>query len=174
MEYLKSYIREVPDFPKKGILFYDITTLMENPTGFKTALDEMEKYVRSVKADKIVAIESRGFIFGAALADRLALPFVSARKPGKLPARTISQEYALEYGTDRLEMHADSVNAGERVVVVDDLIATGGTLKAVCAMVERLGGEVAGISSVIALTFLPFEATLSGYDLNYLISYDSE
>lgn len=174
MEQLKSFIREVPDFPKKGILFYDITTLMENPSGFAMALDAMESYVRATNADKIVAIESRGFIFGAALADRLKLPFVSARKPGKLPAKTISEEYALEYGTDRLEMHADSVRSGERVVVIDDLIATGGTLRAVCSMVERLGGTVAGISSVIALTFLPFAQALSGYDVNYLISYDSE
>lgn len=174
MEQLKSFIREVPDFPKKGILFYDITTLMENPSGFSMALDAMESYVRTTNADKIVAIESRGFIFGAALADRLKLPFVSARKPGKLPAKTISEEYALEYGTDRLEMHADSVRSGERVVVIDDLIATGGTLRAVCSMVERLGGTVAGISSVIALTFLPFAQALSGYDVNYLISYDSE
>lgn len=174
MEKLKSYIREVPDFPKPGILFYDITTLMEAPEGFSMALDAMEKYARLVKADKIVAIESRGFIFGAALADRLKLPLISARKPGKLPSKTISQEYALEYGTDKLEMHADSIVKGDRVVVVDDLIATGGTLKAVCAMVERLGGEVAGISAVIALTFLPFAEALSDYDVNYLISYDSE
>ena len=119
-------------------------------------------------------MESRGFIFGAALADRLNLPLVVARKPGKLPYKTISAQYALEYGTDTLEMHSDAVSTGDKVVIVDDLIATGGTLKAVCGMVEQLGGVVAGISSVVALTFLPFEQSLKGYDFNYLVSYDSE
>ena len=174
MNTLKSFIREVPDFPKEGIVFYDVSTLFQQPEGFRQALDAMEKYVRSIEATKIVAIESRGFIFGAALADRMNLPLVPARKPGKLPYETISEEYALEYGTDKLEMHIDAVGAGERVVIVDDLIATGGTLVAVCALVERLGGVVAGISAVIALTFLPFAEKLSKYDVNYLIGYDTE
>jgi adenine phosphoribosyltransferase len=174
MQDIKSFIREVPDFPKKGIRFYDITTILQDPVGFELALDRMEDYVKSRGAQKLVAVESRGFIFGAALADRLDLPLVVARKPGKLPYKTISAQYALEYGTDTLEMHSDAVGKGERVVIVDDLIATGGTLKAVCGMVEQLGGVVAGISSVVALTFLPFEQSLKGYDCNYLVSYDSE
>jgi len=161
MEELKKYIRSIPDFPKPGINFYDITTLLEN-------------FVRGRQPQKIVGVESRGFVFGAALADRLQLPFIVARKPGKLPYRTVSEEYALEYGTDTLEMHVDAVSKGDRVVVVDDLIATGGSLLAACKLVERLGGEVVGISTVIGLTFLPFESKLSDYEVQYLISYDSE
>ncbi|PWB72583.1 adenine phosphoribosyltransferase [candidate division GN15 bacterium] len=174
MEQLKKYIRSVPDFPKPGINFYDVTTLFQNPVGFNLALDGMEEYVRSRKADKIVAIEARGFILGAALADRLNIGLVPARKPGKLPWRTITEEYSLEYGTDRLQMHADAVQPGERVVIVDDLIATGGTLGAACKLVEQLGGKVVGISSVIGLNFLPYRQRLAGYDLHHLIAYDSE
>lgn len=174
MDQLKQYIRSVPDFPKPGINFYDITTLFQSPVGFEAALDGMEAYVRTRNAQKIVAIEARGFILGAALADRLKLGLIPARKPGKLPWRTVSEEYALEYGTDRLQMHADSVQTGERIVIVDDLIATGGTLKAACRLVERLGGTVVGITSVIGLTFLPYKKHLAGYDVHHLISYDSE
>lgn len=174
MEQIKKYIREVPNFPKPGINFYDITTLFQDPVGFDLALDGMEKYVRSRNPNKIVAIEARGFVFGAALADRLKLSLVPCRKAGKLPYKTITEEYALEYGTDKIQIHADAVSAGDRVVVVDDLIATGGTLLAACKLVERLGGTVTGISSVIGLTFLPYKEKLSGYDLNFLISYDSE
>jgi adenine phosphoribosyltransferase len=174
MEDLKKYIRTVPNFPKAGINFYDITTLFQDPIGFHAALDAMESYIRSRRPNKIVAVEARGFVFGAALADRLKLSLVPARKPGKLPAATITEEYALEYGTDKLQIHADAVVKGDRVVVVDDLLATGGTLAAACRLVERLGGEVVGISGVIALTFLPFAQKLSQYDLHYLISYDSE
>ena len=174
MEQLKKYIRSVPDFPKPGINFYDVTTLFQDPVGFNLALDGMEQYVRSRKADKIVAIEARGFILGAALADRLNIGLVPARKPGKLPWRTITEEYSLEYGTDRLQMHADAVRKGERIVIVDDLIATGGTLGAACELVEQLVGEVVGISSVIGLSFLPYREHLAGYDLHHLIAYDSE
>ncbi|MEA2031344.1 MAG: adenine phosphoribosyltransferase [candidate division Zixibacteria bacterium] len=174
MSELKKYIRSVPDFPKPGICFYDITTLLQNPKGFKLALDKMEQYVRLCQPDTIVAIESRGFVFGAALADRLDIGVVTARKPGKLPSKTISAKYALEYGTDSLELHADAIERGERVVVVDDLIATGGTLKAVCSLVEKLGGEVVGVSAVIDLCFLPWREKMTGYDVNCLISYDSE
>ncbi len=174
MEDLKRYIRNVPDFPKPGILFYDITTLLQNHEGFHKALDRMEAYLRSRKAEKVVAIESRGFVFGAALADRLGIGIVVARKPGKLPYTTISEEYELEYGTDRLEIHRDAIDQGERVVIVDDLIATGGTIKAACKLVERLQGEVAGISVVIDLAFLPWRTALKEYDINYLVSYDSE
>ncbi len=171
---LKKYIRTVPDFPKPGINFYDITTLFQNPTGFRLALGEMEKYVRSKEPQKIVGIESRGFLFAAALADRLQVGLAIARKPGKLPYMSVSEQYDLEYGTDSVVLHEDAVNPGERTVVVDDLIATGGTLQAVCRLVERLGGEVVGISTVIDLSFLPWREKLEKYDVNYLISYDSE
>ena len=174
MEDLKKYIRSVPDFPKPGINFYDITTLLMDPDGFRRALDEMEAYVKSRGAKKIISIESRGFVFGAALADRLGVGLITARKPGKLPYKTVSESYDLEYGTDSLEMHADTVSDGEKVVIVDDLIATGGTLQAACKMVEKLGGEVVGISVVIDLSFLPWREKLDGYDVHYLISYDSE
>jgi len=174
MDNLKKYIRNVPDFPKPGVLFYDITTLLEDSEGFKQVLSRMEEFIKSRNADKIVSIESRGFIFGAALADRLSISLVLGRKPGKLPYETISEEYELEYGTDKLEIHADAVREGERVVIVDDLIATGGTLKSVCSMVEKLGGEVVGISTVIELSFLPWREKLKAYNVQYLVSYDSE
>jgi len=174
MDELKKYIRHVPDFPKPGILFYDITTLFQDPVGFDKALNAMQAFVQKREAQKIVGIEARGFILGGALADRLGLSFVPARKPGKLPSRTIREVYALEYGTDSLELHADGVSPGERVVIVDDLLATGGTVKATCRLVENLGGAVVGISAVIGLNFLPFKQALAGYDVNYLISYDSE
>lgn len=174
MEDLKKYIRSVPDFPKPGINFYDITTLLMDPEGFKAALDSMEEFVRGKKAHKILSIESRGFVFGAALADRLGVGLIPARKPGKLPYKTISEEYDLEYGTDSLEIHADAVSPGEKVVIVDDLIATGGTLQAACKMVRKLGGEVVGISVVIDLSFLPWREKLKDYDVHYLISFDSE
>ena len=174
MDEIKKYIREVPDFPKPGILFYDITTLMQDSVGFKLAVRHMTDYVSSISANKIAAIESRGFFFGGAIADRLGLSLVPVRKPGKLPSKTISEEYALEYGTDKLEIHSDAISSGDRVVVVDDLIATGGTLEATCNMVKRLGGEVAGISAVIDLAFLPWREKLAAYDVDYLISYDSE
>ncbi len=174
MEELKKYIREVPDFPKPGIRFYDISTLLQDENGFGLALDGMQEYAVSRKAEKIVAIEARGFLFGAALADRMDLSLVIARKPGKLPYRTLAQEYDLEYGTDKIEINEDAVTKDERVLVVDDLIATGGTLSAACQLVERMGGKVVGISSVVGLEFLPYRERLKGYDINYLVSYDSE
>lgn len=174
MEELKQYIRSVPDFPKPGINFYDITTLIQNGVGFAKAVDAMEKYTRSRDCQKIVAVEARGLIFGGAIADRLGIGLVPARKPGKLPYKTITEEYALEYGVDRLQLHEDAVTKGERVVIVDDLLATGGTIDAVGRLVGRLGGEVVGISTVIELSFLPWRKRLARYDVNYLISYDSE
>jgi adenine phosphoribosyltransferase len=174
MEELKKYIREVPDFPKPGIRFYDVTTLFQDPVGFDKALGAMQTFIQRREAQTIVGIEARGFILGGALADRLGLSFVPARKPKKLPFRTIREEYALEYGTDALEMHADGVKKGERVVIVDDLLATGGTVKAAGRLVEQLGGNVVGVSAVIGLTFLPFKEALSAYNVNYLISYESE
>ncbi len=171
---LKKYIRSVPDFPRPGISFYDITTLLQDPAGFTLALEAMEEFARSKQADKILAVESRGFLFGAALADRLEAGLALARKKGKLPYKTVSVEYALEYGTDSLEVHEDAINQGERVLIVDDLIATGGTLQAVCKMVEQLSAEVVGISAVIDLSFLPWREKLADYDVNCLVSYDSE
>jgi adenine phosphoribosyltransferase len=173
-EALKRYIRSVPDFPKPGINFYDITTLLQDPAGFTLALEAMEEFARSKQADKILAVESRGFLFGAALADRLEAGLALARKKGKLPYKTVSVEYALEYGKDSLEVHEDAVVKGERVLIVDDLIATGGTLQAVCKMVEQLSAEVVGISAVIDLSFLPWREKLADYDVNCLVSYDSE
>lgn len=173
-EALKRYIRSVPDFPKPGINFYDITTLLQDPAGFTLALEAMEEFARSKHADKILAVESRGFLFGAALADRLEAGLALARKKGKLPYKTVSVEYALEYGKDSLEVHEDAVVKGERVLIVDDLIATGGTLQAVCKMVEQLSAEVVGISAVIDLSFLPWREKLAAYDVNCLVSYDSE
>ena len=174
MEKIKSYIRSVPNFPKEGINFYDITTLLQNPEGFDLTVDKMMEFITPLKPNKIIGIESRGFIFGAALCDRMKLSFIPARKPGKLPYKTISEEYELEYGTDKLEVHIDAVEKGDRVVIVDDLLATGGTMKAVCSLTEKLGGEVVGISTVVDLEFLPWREKLSGYNVNYLISYDSE
>ena len=174
MDDLKKYIREVPDFPKPGIRFYDVTTLFESPEGFHKTLDLMQDYLTGIRAEKVVAVESRGFVLGAALADRMSLPLVLVRKPGKLPYESIRESYELEYGTDSLEIHVDTVGRGERVAVVDDLIATGGTLLATCRMVERLGGVVAGISAVIALTYLPFAEKLAAYDVNYLVTFESE
>ena len=171
---LKKYIRSVPNFPKPGINFYDITTLLQDPNGFDMALDAMETFAREKKTEKILVVESRGFLFGAALADRLKVGLALARKPGKLPYRTISAEYALEYGTDSLELHEDALAAGERVLIVDDLIATGGTLEAVCGMVEQLNAKVVGISAVIDLSFLPWREKLAAYDVDCLIAYDSE
>ncbi|HOP08251.1 MAG TPA: adenine phosphoribosyltransferase [candidate division Zixibacteria bacterium] len=169
-----KYIRSVPDFPKPGVLFYDITTLMKNPEGFRLALDELTSVVKAWEPSLILGIESRGFIFGAPLADRLHAGLVIARKPGKLPSRTVSSEYDLEYGKDSLEIHEDAIKPGDRVVIVDDLIATGGTLQAASHLVEELGGEVAGIAAVIDLSFLPWREKLSRYPVKYLVSYDSE
>lgn len=174
VEDLKQYIRSVPDFPKPGINFYDITTLLQDSEGFRLAVDQLEEYVKGLGVTKILAVESRGFFFAAALADRLGLSMVPARKPGKLPYKTVFEEYELEYGSDKLELHADAVEKGERVVIVDDLIATGGTLLAACRLVEKLGGVVAGVAAVVDLRFLPWREKLAGYDVHCLVSYDSE
>ena len=171
---LCKYIREVADFPKPGVRFYDITTLLQNPIGFGLALDRMESFIRSKAPDVLIGVESRGFIFGSALADRLDLGFALARKAGKLPFDTVSATYELEYGNDSIEIHSDVVAPGQRVVIVDDLIATGGTLEAVCRIVEELGGEVVGISCVVELSFLSWRDRLAAYTVDSLISYDSE
>ena len=174
MNELMKYVRTVPDFPKKGIMFIDTTAFIENPVPFKICLDAMQKFIQPLNPDKIVGIEARGFFFGSALADRLNIGFVPARKPGKLPAKVISEEYELEYGTDSLQMHADAVKPGEKVVIVDDLIATGGTIQAVCRLIKKCGGEVAGISTVVELSFLPWREKLKDFNVNYLMTFDSE
>lgn len=170
---LKSAVRAIPDFPKEGILFYDITTLLVNPEAFRAALDRMEKFCRDRNANRIVGIESRGFIFAGALADRLKIGFVPVRKAGKLPGETIAASYDLEYGSATIEIHADAVKPGDAVVVVDDLIATGGTLEATCRLVERVGARVVGITALIDLAFLPWEEKLEKYDVLSLITYES-
>lgn len=171
---LKKAVRSIPDFPRKGIVFRDITTLLNNSAAFKQALDQLEKFCREKRAEKILAIEARGFVFGGALADRLGIGLVLARKPGKLPARTLRYEYELEYGTDAIEIQADDVKKGERVLVVDDLVATGGTLEAACKLAEQAGGKVAGIALLIDLAFLPWREKIDKYDILSLITYDTE
>jgi adenine phosphoribosyltransferase len=166
----KSLIRTIPGFPKAGIRYRDITPLLASGTGFRHVIHLLaDRYAG--KVDKVVGIEARGFIFGAAIAHQIGAGFVPVRKPGKLPAEKVSESYDLEYGTDRLEMHADAVAPGERVLIADDVIATGGTALATARMVEALGGEVAGFGFIVELTFLPGRAKLAGYDVESLIRY---
>ncbi|MBP1607542.1 MAG: apt, partial [Acidobacteria bacterium] len=162
MNSLKALIREVPDFPKPGILFYDITTLLKDRAGFRQAVDAVAAPFRDAGIDMVVAVESRGFILGAAVADRLGTGFVPVRKVGKLPAATERVTYELEYGTDSLEMHRDAVAPGQRVLIVDDLLATGGTAKATVDLVRRLGGVVHAVAFLIELTFLNGRRQLEG------------
>ena len=172
-EHLKPLIREVPDFPKKGILFYDITTLLKDKLGFATLIDALSAHYLDKHVDLIVGIEARGFIFGPALAYRLNAGFVPVRKPRKLPAQTASITYDLEYGTDTLEIHRDAVQKGDRVVIVDDLLATGGTAKATSDLVESLGGAVAGLAFAVELDFLRGRDRLAKYDVFSLLHYAS-
>lgn len=171
MEHLKRKIRNVPDFPKPGILFYDITTLLRDPIGFREAVDAVEAPYKGRAIDLVVGVESRGFILGAALADRLGAGFVPVRKVGKLPSTTVKVTYDLEYGSDSLEMHDDAIAAGQRVLVVDDLLATGGTARATVDLVRRLGGQVAGVAFLVELTFLDGRAKLAGEDVFSAIQY---
>lgn len=171
---LKAAIRNVPDFPKPGIMFRDITTLLKDPRALHGALELLEQHARPLGATKVVSVESRGFIFGSALADRLSAGFVPLRKPGKLPAPSLRQEYALEYGTDAIEVHRDAIARGERVLLHDDLLATGGTIRAAAQLVERLGGVVAGMSFLVELSFLNPRARLRNYDVFSIVTYDSE
>jgi adenine phosphoribosyltransferase len=169
---LKSYIREVRDFPKPGINFYDITTLLKDPHALRMTVDRFAwMFTRKPPIDKVVGIESRGFMFGPSLAYSLNAGFVPVRKPGKLPAATVSETYELEYGEDRIEMHADAVEAGERVLIVDDVIATGGTALAAASMVRRRGAQVVALGFIIELTFLPGREKLAGYEVESLIRY---
>jgi adenine phosphoribosyltransferase len=171
---LRSRIRDIPDFPKPGIVFKDITPLLLDPRALDLAVDGLAELVRGLELDYIVAAEARGFILGAALARELGVGFIPARKPGKLPHDTVSAEYILEYGIDALEVHADALAHGERVLVHDDLLATGGTARALCELVERLGGRVMACAFLVELAFLRGRERLERYDVHALIAYDSE
>lgn len=171
-EPLKRLIREVPDFPKKGILFYDITTLLKDKTGFATLIDALSENYLERKIDLVLGIEARGFIFGPALAYRLNAGFVPVRKPKKLPAETAKWTYDLEYGTDTLEIHKDAVQSGQRVIIVDDLLATGGTANACANLAKSLGADIAGLGFVVELDFLKGREKLKGHEVFSLLHYD--
>jgi adenine phosphoribosyltransferase len=171
MNDLKKLIREVPDFPKPGILFYDITTLLKDAGGLKTLADTLAARYAANRPDVVAGIEARGFVFGPLLAARLGTGFIPVRKPRKLPAETVSETYQLEYGEDTLEIHKDAVQPGQRVLIVDDLLATGGTAAATCRLVEKIGGVVAGVAFVIELTFLNGRERLGGYDVYSVLQY---
>jgi adenine phosphoribosyltransferase len=168
---LASKIRTIPDFPVPGILFRDITTLLKDGQAFSYAIDQLTDRIRDLKPDKIVAIESRGFIFGAPIAYKLGIGFVPVRKLGKLPAETVVAEYELEYGTNTVEMHADAISPGERVVIVDDLLATGGTTRATIELVERLDGDIVGLAFLIELTELGAREYLEGFNIITLLRF---
>ncbi len=172
MDHLKKLIREVPDFPKPGILFYDITTLLKDPRGLRGTIDAIRAHYTGAQVDVVIGIESRGFIFAPALAYALGAGFVPVRKPKKLPAETASISYDLEYGSDTLEVHRDAISKGSRVLIVDDLLATGGTARAVTQLVEGLGGTVAGLGFAVELTFLNGRGKLGDYDVFSLLQYD--
>ena len=169
--WLKGRIRDVPDFPSPGIVFRDLTPLLADPEALRVTVDALADAFAGRRVDKVVGIEARGFILAAPVAYRLGAGFVPVRKPGKLPWRTEAQEYALEYGFDALEVHADGVLSGDQVLVVDDVIATGGTAEATVGLVERLGGTVAGLAFAVELTFLAGRAKLEGYDVVSLVTY---
>ncbi|MGH9579502.1 MAG: adenine phosphoribosyltransferase [Terriglobales bacterium] len=171
-EHLKKLIREVPDFPKPGILFYDITTLLKDRLGFATLIDALSEHYLEKRIDLVLGIEARGFIFGPALAYRLNAGFVPVRKPKKLPAETASWTYDLEYGSDSLEIHKDAVRKGQRIVIVDDLLATGGTANACAQLAGSLGAEIVGLGFVVELDFLKGREKLKGHDVFSLLRYD--
>lgn len=172
MHQLKQLIREIPDYPKPGILFYDITTLLKDKTGLRGVIEGLQERYKGIEADVVLGIEARGFIFAPALAYALGAGFVPVRKPNKLPAPCAEVSYELEYGTDTLQLHRDAVTPGTRVLIVDDLLATGGTAKAVTELVEQLGGTVVGTAFVVELTFLGGRQKLDGYDVFSLLQYD--
>jgi adenine phosphoribosyltransferase len=171
MDQLKEKIRHVPDFPKAGILFYDITTLLQDATGLRAAVDSLTMPFMNQGIDLVVGIESRGFIFGSAVADRIGAGFSPVRKPGKLPSRTVKASYSLEYGADALEIHDDAVREGQRVLIVDDLLATGGTAKATSDLVRRLGGEVHALAFLIELVGLNGRAKLVDHRVHTVLKY---
>ena len=168
---LKDYIRDVPDFPTPGILFRDITPLLKDPQAFRSTIDMFAERYADAQIDVIVGIESRGFLFAAPLSYRLGIPFVPIRKQGKLPYDTHKVTYALEYGSDAVEVHVDAISTGSKALIVDDLLATGGTMAASAKLIEQVGGEVAGLAVVIELTDLNGRAMLSGYDVHALVKY---
>src|SRR5436189_5637704 len=173
MEQLRKLIREVPDFPKPGINFYDITTLLLDPTGLEETIDALTEQCRGKRIDTVIGVESRGFIFGAPVAYQLGAGFIPVRKPKKLPAECVSISYDLEYGTDTLEMHKDAVVEGHSVLIVDDLLATGGTARATVDLVESVGGTVAGLLFVVELDFLNGRKKFDGHNVQSLIHYNS-
>jgi adenine phosphoribosyltransferase len=169
---LKESIRTIPNWPKPGIMFRDITSLIENPEAFNQCIAMFKEKYSNCGIDKIAGIEARGFIFGAALAKDLGLPFVLIRKKGKLPGEVVAQEYSLEYGTDKIEIHKSSINEGDKVLVIDDLIATGGTVCAACKLVEKLGGKVSSVAFVIDLPDLKGKEKLADYDIFSLVEFE--
>ena len=174
MKELKDYVRTIPDFPAKGIMFRDVTSVLQDADGFHLAIDELKKLIDGIDFDVIVGAESRGFIMGAPLAYEMHKPFVLVRKKGKLPCDTISQDYDLEYGSATIEMHKDSIQKGQKVILVDDLIATGGTLAASVKLVEKLGGEVVKIICLMELKGLNGRDKLKGYDVEAVITYEGK
>ncbi|MCR5415177.1 MAG: adenine phosphoribosyltransferase [Pseudobutyrivibrio sp.] len=174
MKKVEDYIRTIPDFPEPGIMFRDVTSILQDAEGFKLAIDEMIKILKDVDFDVIAGAESRGFIFGAPLAYALGKPFVLIRKKGKLPCETVEKSYSLEYGTATIEMHKDAITPGQKVVVVDDLIATGGTIEAACELIEELGGEVAKIVFLMELAGLNGREKLAKYDVESVVTYEGK
>ena len=172
MEHLKELIREVPDFPKEGINFYDITTLLKDPNGLKETLDAMVNRYKDKQIDIVIGMESRGFIFAAPLAHQIGAGFVPVRKPGKLPAKKVSVSYELEYGQDTLEIHEDAVNKGQNVLIIDDLLATGGTAKATADLVNKLKGNIVEIAFLCELTFLNGREKLNSHNVHSFLKYD--
>jgi adenine phosphoribosyltransferase len=171
---LKAHIRNVKDFPKPGIMFRDITTLLKNPESFDYTFAQLISFTKGLAINKVVGIESRGFIFGALLAHKLNCGFIPVRKPGKLPAEKVSISYSLEYGEDKLEIHKDAIQPGDKVLVHDDLLATGGTMNAVCQLIEKLGGEIVQVSFIVELSFLKGRDKLKSYDVRSIINYEDE
>jgi adenine phosphoribosyltransferase len=171
---LQNYIRSVPDFPKKGVIFKDITTLLKDPIPLKATLRMLFEFAKNKSITKVVGIESRGFMFGAMLAEKLDVGFIPVRKPGKLPAETVKEKYSLEYGEDAIEMHKDAIKPGDKVLIHDDLLATGGTARATANLVKKLQGEVVQLSFIIELSFLKGREKLKEYDVRTLIDYKSE
>lgn len=169
---LKQMIREVPDFPKPGILFYDITTLLKDKIGLAALIDKLSQHYISRNVDLVLGMEARGFIFAPALAYRLNAGFIPVRKPGKLPAETVKYDYALEYGTNSLEIHKDAIQKGQRVLIVDDLLATGGTAEATAKLASSLGAEIAGLGFIVELDFLNGRQKLKSYEVMSLLHYD--
>ena len=171
---LEAFIRDVPDFPKKGIIFKDITPLLADAAALRAAADQLAAPYAGHGVELVVGIESRGFIFAPLVAERLGAGFVPVRKPGKLPAETIAQTYELEYGTDTIEIHADALRPGQKVLMLDDLLATGGTMAAACELVERLGGQIVGVVFLVELCFLSGRDRLGRYDVHTLIKVSGE